>query len=178
MKRVSQVQSFARWLHIATVAFMVLLPIVLVVYVAVTPVNAQTMQAYSHGYAISADATQTQLWIVILLNSLTTVVLFWTLNEMRKLFMNYRRGDILTDGSARFIQRVGFGFLGLAIVPILLHPITAVLLTWANSAGERQLSVALSSNSISFALAAGLLIIIGWAMRDASEAAAENKAFI
>ena len=70
------------------------------------------------------------------------------------------------------------GFLALAIVPFVLIPVQSVLLSWANPAGQRSLTVSLSTAMLGFALAAGLLIVIGWAMRDASDVAAENRAFV
>ena len=178
MTHLDRVSSLAKWLHIATLFYMVVLPIGIMVSLVLSPVDVETAQARIVSVAVSQDATQVQLWTAVLLQFLPVAVLLWTLNQMRLLFLSYQRKDVLTDQCARLMQRIGFGFLALAIVPFVLIPVQSVLLSWANPAGQRSLTVSLSTDMLGFALAAGLLIVIGWAMRDASDVAAENRAFV
>jgi hypothetical protein len=102
----------------------------------------------------------------------------WTLDQMRRLFGCYKAGAVLTDQSAVYIQRIGMGFMGVALIEMILVPIQSVILTWANPAGERAVSVGLHSDMLGFLIAAGLMTVIGWAMREAARAAAENEAFV
>jgi len=178
MSHLDRVSVLAKWLHVATLFYMVVLPVGVVVSLIIAPVDVQTAQARIATVAVSQNATQAQLWIAVVLQCLPVVVLLWTLNQMRLLFVSYRRKDVLTDACARLVQRIGFGFLGLAIVPFALIPVQSVLLSWANPAGQRSLTVGFTTDMLGFALAAGLLIVIGWAMRDASDVAAENRAFV
>ena len=97
---------------------------------------------------------------------------------MRKLFGAYVKGHVLTEASARLIQRIGQGFLALAIVPFVLRPVQSVLMTLANPPGERSITIGLDSDMIFFALSGGLIVVIGWAMREAADVAAENKSFV
>ncbi len=63
------------------------------------------------------------------------------------------------------------------------RPIASRETRWAHSLAAAIAKTGITPNAISvlgtfFALAAGLLIVIGWAMRDASDVAAENRAFV
>ena len=97
---------------------------------------------------------------------------------MRGLFALYRRGQILTDAAAERIRRIGAALVVLAVAGTLLHTAQALLLTIDNPAGQRHLVLSLSSDSLGFLLSGGLLVVIGWAMREAARAAAENASFV
>ena len=48
----------------------------------------------------------------------------------------------------------------------------------AQTAPERTLSIGLDSGTLGFLMAAGLLTVIGWAMREAAAVKAENAGFV
>lgn len=175
MSKLHDVSKLAGVLRGVTIAAMIILPVTITGGLLTTPLIPD---ALSGDFTVSPDATQAQLVAVTVLNLLSPLILIWTLNEMRKLFGNYVDGDILTDQCARLIQRIGQGFLALAIVPFILRPIQSVLLTLANPPGERSVAIGLTSDMIFFALAGGLIVIIGWAMREASAVASENRSFV
>ena len=52
------------------------------------------------------------------------------------------------------------------------------LISLSNPVGERSISVSISINDIGFILVAGLLLMIGWSMSEATKVAAENREFI
>jgi len=170
--------ALIRILYVTTVICMVAVPIIVIGILVATPITPDTVQAMVRAATVSPDATPLHLWAAIGFSGLGVLVLLWTLNEMRKLFAGYQRGEVLTTSSAHRIERIGWGLLGLAILPFVLLPIQTILLTLANPAGERVLSVGISSDMVGFALAAGLMIIIGWAMRQAADVADENRAFV
>ena len=145
---------------------------------AVQPINADMIREAHPALQIADQITEIQMFASLAVGLVPMLIWVWTLNQMRHLFGGYKVGDVLTDKSAQLIQRIGSGFLGLAVVQVVLVPIQSVLLTWSNPAGERALSVGIHSDTLGFFIAAGLMTVIGWAMRDASDAAAENRAFI
>jgi len=142
------------------------------------PLTAESLQAVHSHVEISKNVTQSQLWAVTALGVLPAFFGAWILFQMGQLFDGYRQGKILTDRSALLIQRIGLGFLCVAITKIALAPISTVLLTMANGQGERSISLAIGTDILSLLFAAGFVTVIGWAMREASAADAENKAFI
>ena len=178
MSKLSHVSKWAAILRGITIAAMVVLPITIIGVLIATPLTPEAMSGSFNGVAVSPDATRTQLMVVVALNLISSVILFLTLNEMRKLFGAYVEGEILTEASARLIQKVGQGFLALAIVPFIVRPIQTVLLTYANPPGQRSLAIGFDSDMIFFVLSGGLIIVIGWAMREASDVAAENRSFV
>lgn len=178
MSKLDQVSKWAAVLRGVTIGAMVVLPITITGGLLTTPLVPETLNSALGDVAVSPNATRAQLISVIVLNLISPVILFLTLNEMRKLFGAYVQGQVLTQASARLIQRVGQGFLALAIVPFLIKPVQSVLLTLANPPGERSLAVGLDSDMIFFAISGGLIMVIGWAMREASDIATENKSFV
>ncbi|EBA13580.1 hypothetical protein [Roseobacter sp. CCS2] len=178
MTKLSKVSQWAAVLRGLTIAAMIVLPVTIMGGLFATPLVPEAINRSLSDINVSQDITRTQLIIVVALNLISPAILLVTLNEMRKLFGAYVGGDILSEKSAHLIQRVGQGFLALAIVPFILRPIQTVLLTYANPPGERSLAVGLDSDMIFFALSGGLIVIIGWAMREASDVAAENKSFV
>lgn len=175
MSKLHDVSKLAGVLRGITIAAMITLPITIIGGLLATPLIPEAMNG---DFTVSPDATQAQLIAATVLNLLSPLILIWILNEMRKLFSNYAAGNILTDQCAHLIQRIGQGFLALAIVPLVLRPIQSVLLTLANPPGQRSLAIGLNRDMIFFALAGGLVVIIGWAMREASDAASENRSFV
>lgn len=114
---------------------------------------------------------------VVVAAAVMTVAIY-VLLQVHQLFDIYRAGDLLSAAAATRISRIGKGTLLLAIASVLAHPVLTVLLTSANPVGQRAVSLALSSNDASLLLLAGLLTVIGRALREAAAVAAENKAFV
>lgn len=175
MSKLHDVSKLAGILRGVTIAAMIVLPVTITGGLLTTPL---VPEALSGDFLVSPDATRAQLITAVVLNLLSPVILIWTLNEMRKLFGAYVEGNILTDHCARLIQRIGQGFLALSIVPFVLRPIQSGLLTLANPPGQRSIAIGLDSDMIFFALSGGLIIVIGWAMREASAVATENRSFV
>ncbi|MEL7180263.1 MAG: hypothetical protein AAFN63_10560 [Pseudomonadota bacterium] len=164
--------SLLGWL---TIAGMILLPLAVIINLVMSPLTPATVQV---DFAVSPDATQTQLQIALALGLLKLVVLLFILNSMRKLFAAYAAGEVLTDHCALLIQRIGQGFLALAAATFLLRPLQMLVLTMANPPGQRSIAITLDSEIIFFALSGALIVIIGWAMREASDIATEHKSFV
>ncbi|MEO0929128.1 MAG: hypothetical protein AAFY14_00560 [Pseudomonadota bacterium] len=175
MSKLHNVARLAAILRGVTIAAMVVLPITIAGGLLVTPLVPDMLDI---DMPVSPDATRGQLLGAIVIGLANPLILLWTLNKMRRLFAAYTRGEILTDDCALLIQKIGQGFVALAIATFVLRPIQMVLLTMANPPGERSLTIGLNSEMLFFALSGGLIIIIGWAMREASAAAAENRSFV
>ena len=170
--------SLARWSHrlaLVTTLAMILLPLVLAL---VLLTSGPVALAAATNLAVSPQATPAHIGAALAIGALPLLILLWTLAQMRALFRGLARGAVFTEATARHIRRTGQGFLALALSPILVHPAQSVLLSWANPPGQRQISLALSSEMLGYALVSGLLIVIGWAMAQATEIEAENRAFV
>jgi len=111
--------------------------------------------------------------LTVALGVVLVLPLLHMLVGMRSLFGNYRRGDILTEASARHILGIGRALVSLAVLKVVVPPIQLLLLT-----GGHVLSLSLDDNFLVFTLAGGFLVAIGWAMREAAELAEENRGFV
>lgn len=119
-----------------------------------------------------------QLAAAMALGAVALLVGLWVLWHMRALFRRYQMGEVITDASALHIRRIGQGLLAVAILPIVVYPLQSILLTMTNPEGQKSVAVAVSFDDIGFLLAGGLLVLIGWAMGEASRMAQDNAAIV
>ncbi|MDX8352835.1 DUF2975 domain-containing protein [Cognatiyoonia sp. IB215182] len=175
MAKLERVARFSRILQVLTVSAMIVLPLAIIVGMRV---GVFWEAPYPADLIVESEISRTQVTMVFILALIKPIILLWILNEMRKLFVAYSKGAILTNRSARLIQRIGQGFVAMAVADFLFQPLFVLILTMANPPGSRSLAISLNSDMMFFALAGGLIIVVGWAMREAAAAAAENRSFV
>jgi uncharacterized membrane protein len=61
---------------------------------------------------------------------------------------------------------------------VLVPTLQIVVLSWHIGLGQRLLSIGIDSSTLGFLLSGGLLIVIGWVMREAAKAAEDAKGFV
>ncbi len=105
-------------------------------------------------------------------------VALYTLWQMATLFACFAQGDALTPGTAQAIHRVGGGLLALAALGVLGHTATGLVLSIDAAPGQRVFSIGLDHADIGFALAGGLMSLIGGVMQQALEIRSENESFV
>lgn len=124
------------------------------------------------------EITPLKSGLVIALGTLTFLPLLMAFVHMRGLFGRYRRAEILTNPCAHHITRIGQWLMGAAGMALALPTLQGLALTFDNPPGARVLSISASSNTVAVFLIAGLLTVIGWALRDAARIADENAGFV
>lgn len=122
--------------------------------------------------------SRTKSVLILALSGLALAPLFMAILRMRSLFDHYRSREILTEACARDIVLIGQWLMVMAGVRLMLPTLEMLALTFDNPPGARMLTVALSSNTVAVFLMAGLLTVIGWALRDAARIADENAGFV
>ncbi|MEP5154499.1 DUF2975 domain-containing protein [Planktotalea sp.] len=178
MHRFVRVKKWSHILEWVTSVSLIAIPIVTAISLFAGPITPAALDIRLEHLTVSPAATSLQLYTALGLLLIPMIISLFTLNAMRNLFRSYRKGDVLTENCAVLIQRIGQGFLALSLAPFFLQPVLSVLLSMANPAGERLLSVNIDNEMIFFAVAGGLIVVIGWAMREASDLEDENRAFI
>lgn len=116
--------------------------------------------------------------VLLLLLSLPFLITLYGLWNLRLLFDAYARGQVFAAAPARHIRNVGMSMLANMVMSVIVHSISSVVLTIDNPAGSRQLSISFSSDSYMLLLMGGLLVVIGWVMREASRISDENRRFV
>ena len=118
------------------------------------------------------------IWAALAVTFLQVAALLYALWQMSHLFANFGAGLIITPQSAQRLFRTGQGLAGAALLGILADPVQSVLLSWQMGPGQRRLVIGLSMPDILFLVAGGLLVLVGYAMREAVALQDENRSFV
>lgn len=164
-----------RLFHGLAIASMVLLPVLILVGLIAPGQTGIDIQGTSQ---LSDGSWPANVWAGLLVGFVPLVFSMLALNGMRRLFALYRLGDPLSPQAGPLIKSIGKNVLIASILGVVLFPAVSGLLSLSNPVGERSISVAISINDIGFILVAGLLLMIGWSMTEATKVVAENKEFI
>lgn len=105
---------------------------------------------------------------VTALGSLTLLPMLVMVLQMRRLFGRYRAGEILSDACAHHILRIGQALIALSVLMILLPTLQILILTADNPGATKVLSFSIDGAMIGLGLTGGLLLAIGWVMREAT----------
>lgn len=106
--------------------------------------------------------------LAALIAAVPLVLVVYGLWHIRELFRLYARRHYFTIDGAKHLQRFGAALLLAAPAGILTRSIVSVLLTMNNTPGERQLVVQMGSNDYFLIVVGGLVLSVGWVMREAA----------
>lgn len=118
------------------------------------------------------------VFAILAVGLFVVLAVIYTLWNMRLLFRRYANGEMLSYGCATAILRIGKGLVSVALIPILAHPVQVLLISLENPPGQRAFAIAISSDNVGFLLAGGLVILLGWVLREAVSIAEENQRFV
>lgn len=122
-----------------------------------------------------SDARMVWAFAVGLLPWVATMVVLLHVQALLSLF---RRGQALTHAAARTIRSAGVWLALVALLRVLSYSAQSLIFTGANPPGTRSLVLALDFNHLALFLAGGLLVVIGHAMAEATEAAEDARGFV
>lgn len=120
--------------------------------------------------------TRSQAGLVAAVTLLSVLPMVTALRAMARLFDHYRTGDVLSQDNAETILTIGRALVVVAVFAILTPTAQTQILSW--NADQRTLQIELDGGTLGFLSAAGLLTVIGWAMREAARVKAENEGFV
>ena len=163
--------------HLTTLALIALPVAVAYGVLAVAPDTATLAQRFP-GVLLPDPLSVGHAQVAAAIGALPTLAALYVLWQMRRLFRCYRVGQTLSGDAARAILRIGVGILAVLILGVLAHSLQGLALTLGNPPGQRSLSVAVSSADLALALTGGLILVIGWVMREAVDVAEENRGFV
>lgn len=138
---------------------------------------AQIAARFTH-FPAGTAFTPTKTPIASAIGAVMLPPALFLLPEMRRLFRSHAKAEILSAQSAIHIRRIGQFLMGLASLGVVIPTLPGISLTADNPTGQRVLAVALTSDTIGFVLAGGLLVVIGRAMAKAARPTADNERFI
>ncbi len=178
MTALSRTIRIARPLSYLTTLALIGYPLAMITIALSGYFSEDWLRAGFNAIAVSEEITPA-VWVILGAIAIASISLIMVvLWNMRALLLLYAAGDVLGPNAALRIRRIGHCLLALAIWGTFAHTLNVAALTWNNPTGTRALSIAFSNTDLFLFLAAGLMAVIGWAMSEAANVAAENQGFV
>jgi hypothetical protein len=102
----------------------------------------------------------------------------FVLAQLWRLFARYRRGDMLSAGTARVFAAFAWGVVALALMHIVGFALMSVALSWDNPPGQRLLRVTVEWKDYVLLLLGAALVAVARVMVRAAAAEEENRSFV
>lgn len=173
----ARLRAVSRFMLIAvTVGMVALVALAAVVFIVPTLTRA-TLVPELTPYGI-ADISANARILGFLVIALPLAVFLYGLNEVRELFKQYAKGDVLSAGAAKRLKRIAV----ITIIGAVLRAPTRVglflALTHDQTTVARTLPLRISAADLTFLLFGLLLLAIAWAMAEAARIAEEHRQII
>jgi mannose/fructose/N-acetylgalactosamine-specific phosphotransferase system component IIC len=172
----SRLQRLSETLYWTTLVLSVVLPLIVLYYAGKGVADPGSLLTQAPVLPADLVVTRAQAGLVAAVAIASVLPMLAALRAMTRLFDRYRMGEVLSHANATTILTIGRALLAVAAFTIAVPTLHALILSW--NAPQRVLSIALDSGTLGFAIAAGLLTVIGWAMAEAARIKAENEGFV
>lgn len=171
-----RLQALSGRLYAVALALSVLLPFLVLIYAGKGIADPASLLSRTPSVPRGTPVTAGQAGLVGALGVLSVLPLVAALRAMARLFSHYQAGDILSHENAETILRIGRALLVVAVFAVLVPAMQTLVLGW--NAPQKVLAIGLDGGTLGFLMSAGLLTVIGWAMREAAAVKAENEGFV
>jgi hypothetical protein len=171
-----RITRLSNWLYWAATVLAYVLPLIVIVALLRGYFDPDILLAQYPELPTDTTVTPFQGALVAAISVVSLFPMIAAFLAMARLFNRYRRGEILSDGSADDILRVGRAMIFVAAATVMVPTLQVLVLSW--NAAQKTLRIGLDGGTLGFLLSAGLLTVIGWAMREAARVKAENEGFV
>ncbi|MFJ6324916.1 MULTISPECIES: hypothetical protein [unclassified Rhizobium] len=170
-----------RWARImsgSTVAGMVF-TVAAMIWIWIDKSTVQTMLAPYLGIAGSpVTVTLATQLMGLALSAPPAALLVYLLLQARAIFTGFIAGRAITDIAAARVWRIGMILIAKGLLLPFWRMAASVLITFGNPPGQRLAALTISLDDILWAIVGGLLVAIGWTLREAARIADENANFV
>ena len=97
---------------------------------------------------------------------------------LRRLFNAYAAGEFFTTRNAARICGFAWSVIAMGLLRPVSGMLASVAVTLDNPPGQRSLAIGLGSPEVNILFVGGVVLVIGWVMREAARLADENAAFV
>ena len=175
--RLARIRRLSRVMVVICHAVAVLLPLGLAAFWLAAPAELLAAQGkVPPGWLVSFGPLERVVGLAISFISLTPLV--WGLTGAGLSFRSFAAGDLFGRQATGGLRRFSLGLLFSAILQPVVMALLSVLMSWEAPAGQRQLVLGVSSDTLLVVLFAGMVAIIGWVLAEASVIAEENAQFV
>lgn len=149
------------------------------VFVTLQPGYQMTQLAQEIGLTeMSWTPSKLAVTLLILSAWISLLPLFYVFWQMHRLFTAFAQDAALSVQASTAIRGIGVGLLIKAVLQVLSHTWNSLLLTMDAPLGQRQGSIAIGFEDLIFALAGGMMLVIGVVLTQAIAIKQENEAFV
>lgn len=153
-----------------------LLPFLVLYYAAAGVMDPASLLSRTPGLPAETPVSRAQAGLVAAVALISVLPMVAALRAMARLFDRYRAGEVLSAANAETTLQIGRALVLVAVFTVLVPTVQTLILSWQGP--QKALSIGLDGGTLGFLMAAGLLTVIGWAMREAARVKAENEGFV
>lgn len=129
-----------------------------------------------HGVPAALDGGTRALAFAV--SMIPMAVLLTLLHQAYGLFDAFRLGNLFPAHAPIRLRRIGWCILALAVLRPITSTMVGLILTSANSPGQRILALSFSIDDIMIAAIGGLVLAIGHVMTEAARVADDNRQIV
>jgi len=115
--------------------------------------------------------------VFLILLPVIALAVFWLLRA-RRLFIVFRRGEILTEETALLFVQIGWALVALMPVSIVIRTLGGLLATLNAGVGNRQLAIGLGSEQLMALVLGLLLVVVGRILKEATRISDDHRLII
>ncbi len=115
--------------------------------------------------------------VFLILLPVIALAVFWLLRA-RRLFIVFRRGEILTEETALLFVQIGRALVALMPVSIVIRTLGGLLATLNAGVGNRQLAIGLGSEQLMALVLGLLLVVVGRILKEATRISDDHRLII
>jgi hypothetical protein len=172
----SRLVRLSNALYWTALSLSVVLPLIALLFAGLGVADPASLRSAHPAIAPETPVSRVQAGLVAAVALVAVLPLVAALRAMAQLFDSYRSGIVLSAANADTILRIGRALILVALFTVLAPTLQLLILSW--SGPSRMLALGLDGGTLGFLMAAGLLTVIGWAMREAALVKAENEEFV
>lgn len=114
----------------------------------------------------------------LLVGIVPLIVLVWGLLRVRNCFAEFAEGRLFSVRGLSGLRDFAIGIGASVLVKIVTTAALSVMLSWSAPAGQRQLAIQISSDTVLFLLFAATMASVVWAMRAAAVIAEDHSLIV
>jgi len=113
----------------------------------------------------------------LILLPVIALAVFWLLRA-RRLFIVFRRGEILTEETALLFVQIGWALVALMPVSIVIRTLGGLLATLNAGIGNQHLAIGLGSEQLMALILGLLLVVVGRILEEATRISDDHRLII
>lgn len=176
MQDTRRLQTLSGFLYWVALVLSVLLPLAVLIYAGRGVTDPGTLLSRAPQLPSETPVTMVQAGAVAAIGLVAVLPMVAALRGMVRLFARYREAEVLSAENADTILQIGRALVLVALFTVVVPTLQTLILSW--NAAQKTLTIGIDGGTLGFLMAAGLLTVIGWAMREAAAVKAENAGFI